>query len=172
MPGIIVGVDGSDRSRRALGWAMLEALQRGVPLTVMTVIPGPVRSVTTAFWGTPTHPEERSGQVQALRAVQAMADKAAKETEVTISITTGDTAQQPISASPGPGTLIVRVTVHVATGETAEELIKASRDTDMLVIGTRGSSGFAKFLKGSVSSRVTHQAACPVTVIPGTQQAS
>jgi nucleotide-binding universal stress UspA family protein len=27
MPGIIVGVDGSDHSRRALGWALREAAQ-------------------------------------------------------------------------------------------------------------------------------------------------
>ena len=41
MPGIIVGVDGSDNSRRALGWAMREAVQHHLPLTVMTVQPGP-----------------------------------------------------------------------------------------------------------------------------------
>ena len=33
MPGIIVGVDGSDHSRSALGWAMREAVQHHVPLT-------------------------------------------------------------------------------------------------------------------------------------------
>ena len=35
MPGIVVGVDGSDHSRRALGWAMREAAHHHVPLTVM-----------------------------------------------------------------------------------------------------------------------------------------
>jgi nucleotide-binding universal stress UspA family protein len=33
MPGIIVGVDGSDESGQALGWAMREAALRHVPLT-------------------------------------------------------------------------------------------------------------------------------------------
>ena len=37
MPGIIVGVDGSDESGQALGWAMGEAALRHVPLTVLTV---------------------------------------------------------------------------------------------------------------------------------------
>jgi hypothetical protein len=37
MPGIIVGVDGSTHSRRALEWAMKEAALRETPLTVMTV---------------------------------------------------------------------------------------------------------------------------------------
>ena len=37
MPGIIVGIDGSGHSRRALEWAMREAALRHVPLTVITV---------------------------------------------------------------------------------------------------------------------------------------
>ena len=40
MPGIIVGVDGSDNSRCALAWAIREAVQHHLPLTVMT-LPGP-----------------------------------------------------------------------------------------------------------------------------------
>ena len=54
MPGIIVGVDGSDNSRRALGWAMREAVQRHLPLTVMTIQPDPVRPATGIYWG--VHP--------------------------------------------------------------------------------------------------------------------
>ena len=37
MPGIIVGVDGSGHSQRALEWAMKEAAIRHAPLTVLTV---------------------------------------------------------------------------------------------------------------------------------------
>lgn len=37
MPGIIVGVDGSGHSQRALEWAMKEAAIRHQPLTVLTV---------------------------------------------------------------------------------------------------------------------------------------
>ena len=39
MPGIIVGVDGSGHSLRALEWAMKEAAMRHAPLTVLTVHP-------------------------------------------------------------------------------------------------------------------------------------
>jgi nucleotide-binding universal stress UspA family protein len=39
MPGIIVGVDGSGHSQRALEWAMKEAGMRHAPLTVLTVHP-------------------------------------------------------------------------------------------------------------------------------------
>ena len=37
MPGIIVGVDGSSQSRRALQWALSEAAARRAPLTVLSV---------------------------------------------------------------------------------------------------------------------------------------
>ena len=37
MPGILVGIDGSDHSERALEWAMKEAALRSQPLRVVTV---------------------------------------------------------------------------------------------------------------------------------------
>ncbi|HYB16002.1 MAG TPA: universal stress protein, partial [Streptosporangiaceae bacterium] len=37
MPGILVGIDGSGHSQRALEWAMKEAALRHVPLTVLAV---------------------------------------------------------------------------------------------------------------------------------------
>ena len=37
MPGITVGVDGSERSRQALEWAVREAGLRGAALTVLAV---------------------------------------------------------------------------------------------------------------------------------------
>ena len=70
------------------------------------------------------------------------------------------------------GETVPEVTVSVATGDAAEELLQASRDADLLVVGSRGSGGFARLLLGSVSSQVTHHAECPVVVIPGTPQAS
>jgi nucleotide-binding universal stress UspA family protein len=48
MPGIIVGVDGSDHSRRALQWAVGEAAVRHAPLTVLTV-----RQAVAGCWGEP-----------------------------------------------------------------------------------------------------------------------
>jgi nucleotide-binding universal stress UspA family protein len=144
MPGIIVGVDGSDHSRHAFRWAMHEAVLRRAPLTVMTVRPAPARPATMSFWGLRTLPEGDSSQEQARRAVQEFVDKAVSGTSETAPV----------------------VTVNVTTGEPAEELITASRDADMLVLGSRGSGGFARLLLGSVSSQVVHHAACPVVVIP------
>jgi nucleotide-binding universal stress UspA family protein len=144
MPGILVGVDGSDHSRRALAWAMHEAAQRHVPLTVMTVRPEEVRPATQIFWGVRDTAEQSFDPDLARRLLQEFVDKAADEA----------------------GEKVPEVTVSVVMGDVAEELLKAARDADMLVVGSRGGGSFAKLLLGSVSSKVTHHAVGPVVVVP------
>ena len=150
MPEIVVGVDGSDHSRAALRWAMREAALCHLPLTVMTVDPGPVRPATMSYWGLHTYPENSHDLDHVRATVQEFVDKAASEI-----------------GGPVPD-----VTVRVAAGDPAGELVSASRAADLLVVGCRGSGGFARLLMGSVSSQVTHHAGCPVVVIPGTRQPS
>ena len=144
MSGILVGVDGSGHSRRALSWAMREAAHHHVPLKVMTVRPAPVRPATQIYWNIPDLPDRSFDPETARMALQKMVDEVAKDL--------GET----------PPEIIVSVT----TGDPAEELINASYDADMLVVGSRGNGVFAKLLIGSVSSKVTHHAASPVVVIP------
>ena len=145
MPGIVVGVDGSDHSRRALGWAMREAVKHDVPLTVVTVHPPPARPATGIYWGIRTYPEDSFDPELARVATREFVDEVAAEA----------------------GEKVPEVIVSVITGDAAEELVNASHDADMVVVGSRGSGGFARLLMGSVSSQVTHHAACPVVVVPG-----
>jgi nucleotide-binding universal stress UspA family protein len=147
MAGIVVGVDGSDHSRHALGWAMREAALRHVPLQVVSVHPPPVRPATRIYWGLPTFPDNSFDPELARMAVQQFVGEVATET-----------------GAAGPD-----VTVSVVTGDVAEELVRASMGADMLVVGSRGSGGFTKLLMGSVSSQVTHHAECPVVVVPATR---
>jgi len=150
MSGIVVGVDGSDHSHRALIWAMRQAALQHVPLTVLTVRPDPVRPATGIYWGVHSYPEDSHNPEVARKAIGEIVEQARNEI--------GETAPQ--------------VTVSVVTGDPAEELINASHDADLVVMGSRGSGGFASLLMGSVSSKVTHHAACPVVVIRGEGQAS
>jgi nucleotide-binding universal stress UspA family protein len=150
VPGVIVGVDGSDHSRYALRWAMQEAVLRHVPLTVLTVHPDPVRPATGIYWGLRSYPENSFDPDLVRAAVQEFVDKVASEI----------------------GGTVPEVTVRVATGDPAEELLRASRAADLLVVGSRGGGGFARLLLGSVSSQAMHHADCPVVAIPGTPQAS
>jgi len=143
MSGILVGVDGSDYSRRALSWAMREAAHHHVPLTVMTVHSGPVRPATEIYWNIPDLPDKSFDPEPLRTALQEMTDAVAKET--------GETPPE--------------ITIKVTTGDPAEELVKASRDAELIVVGSHGRGAFAQLLMGSVSSKLTHHAACPVVVI-------
>src|SRR5215472_16511116 len=145
MPGIVVGVDGSDHSHRALIWAMRQAAQQQAPLTVLAV-----RPVTGVYWGVHAYPEDAHNPEVVRKAIQAIVEQVGNEI--------GETAPQ--------------ATVNVVTGDPAEELVKASRDAGMIVVGSRGSGGFTSLLMGSVSSKVTHHAACPVVVIRGEGRAA
>jgi nucleotide-binding universal stress UspA family protein len=143
MAGILVGIDGSDHSRRALEWAVREAALRQEPLTVLTVQPGVV-----GYWGVPV---AFPGDEDLLRQTR---EEAQKETDRVI--------EQAGAASRPPS-----VAVRVVTGLPAEELLRAGENARLLVVGSRGAGGFRRLLMGSVSTQVAHHARCPVVVIPG-----
>ncbi len=71
MPGVIVGVDGSGHSQRALEWAMKEAGLRHAPLTVLTVH----EAIRGYFGGVSSFPEDAELTEKARVAVQEEADK-------------------------------------------------------------------------------------------------
>jgi len=129
---------------------MRQAAQQHVPPAVLAVRPGPARPVTGVYWGVHPYPEDTHNPEVARKAIQQIVEQAGNEI--------GETATQ--------------VTVNVVTGDPAEELIKKSRDADMVVVGSRGSGGFTSLLMGSVSSKVTHHAACPVVVVRAEGRAS
>jgi nucleotide-binding universal stress UspA family protein len=142
MPGIVVGVDGSDHSRHALEWAIKEAAVRHAPLTVLTV-----QQAVAGYWGGPIlYPGDQDLAEQAR-------EKAQEETDSTL---------EKIDAESRPSS----VTVRAVTGLPAEALLEAAAEADMLIVGSRGAGGFKRLLMGSVSIQVTHHAHCPVVVIP------
>lgn len=143
MPGIIVGVDGSGHSQRALEWAAREAALRQTSLTVRTVL-----QVHGGWGGGPAvvvYPIDPSDVERARKLAQAETDKALE----------GLGARQP-----------AEVTVRAVVGLPAEELVRAADGAEMLVVGSLGVGGLTRLLMGSVSSQVAHLASCPVVVIP------
>jgi nucleotide-binding universal stress UspA family protein len=141
MPGIIVGVDGSGHSERALEWAVKEAAIRHAPLTVLTV-----HEVASNHWtGHPViYPADQPEAEKIRQAAQEATQKAVGQ-----------------AGEPGPAS----VTVRAVSGLAARELIDASADADLVVVGSRGGGGFARLMLGSVSSKVVHHAHSPVAVI-------
>jgi nucleotide-binding universal stress UspA family protein len=140
MPGIIVGIDGSDHSRRALEWAVHEAAVRQAPLTVLTV-----NQAIVGYGGGPVeYPGDEDRAEKAREAAQ-------KQTDTIL-----DGAQ---SRPPS-------VTVEATTGFPAEEILRAAAGADMIVIASRGVGGFGLLRIGSVAHQVTNQARVPVVLIP------
>lgn len=141
MPGITVGVDGSSGARQALEWAMEEAAAHDAPLTVLTV-----HVVATDGW---------TGKPIILPADQPELEKTRHAGEEAVA----EVASHLGESRPAS------VTIRAVNGIPAQELINASRDADLLVVGSRGTGGFARLLLGSVSSQVVHHAHCPVVVV-------
>jgi nucleotide-binding universal stress UspA family protein len=141
MPGIVVGVDGSQHSHRALVQALKEAAAHQQPLTVVTVHQA-VRDV----YGAVSHYQEDPGMTEKARvAAQAEVDQVLADM--------GDS--RPDS-----------VTVKAVHGLPADELVKASQGADMIVLASRGAGGFARLMMGTVTSQVAHHARCPVLIVP------
>ncbi len=59
----------------------------------------------------------------------------------------------------------VYVETKIAEGIPSEVIIKSASPKDLIVMGTKGRTGFAKFLLGSVAENVVHHAKCPVLVV-------
>ena len=140
MPGIVVGVDGSGHSRKALERAAAEAAAHGAPLTVLTVH----QAVRDVYGGISHYTDDASLTEKAREAAQAETDEVLAGLE-----------SRPAS-----------VTVTAVHGLPADELVKASQGADMLVLGRRGSGGFARLLIGSVTGQVAEHADCPVLIMP------
>jgi nucleotide-binding universal stress UspA family protein len=142
MPGIIVGIDGSDHSHRALEWAVSEAAIRNAPLTVIAV-----NQAVVGWGGGPVeYPGDTERAEQARKAAQAQTDSIVEKI---------DAGSRPPSVS-----------VQAVTGLPAEVILRAGADADMIVVGSRGGGGFGWLRIGSVTSQVTEHAHCPVVVIP------
>ena len=136
---IVVGVDGSAGSRSALRWAAKQAALQGSSLHVVHVVHYPIGFGPTLY---PT----TNLEIVAARA-EDFAAQVVKET---------------LGCERRAG-----LTVQGGVGSAAEVLLRQAQGADMLVIGTRGSGGFAGLLLGSVSHHCVHHAPCPVVVVPG-----
>jgi nucleotide-binding universal stress UspA family protein len=137
---IIVGVDGSKDSLRALNWACEEAKRAGVPLvavSVWTVPPAPSAPPFGSFpWGV---------SVEIGDATRSMLQQAVDDAE----------AEFPR----------VDISLYVVAGNAALELIRLSETADEVVVGAKGHGGFTGMLIGSVSQHVLAHSACTVVVV-------
>lgn len=136
--GVLTGFDGSPSSESALTWAVREARARGEPLTVCHV------------WG-PGYPS-RLGEITTATRI------ARRDGERTLGcgLLLAQTLMEPGQVHP-----------LLAAGTAAAVLSERSARASVLVVGSRGHSGLAGLLLGSVSSQVAAHALAPVVVVRG-----
>lgn len=134
---IIVAIDGSDHSHRAIDYAKGLAEQFGSGLWLVHVFPH-----TSDLLGYDEY-EKLIGRRE--NKGQTILDKARQEL--------GDTK--------------IDVHEELLEGPEAEAILSVAdaRQADLIVMGTRGRSSLQGLLLGSVSQKVIHLAKCPVLVV-------
>jgi nucleotide-binding universal stress UspA family protein len=137
---IIVGIDGSEGSDRALRFAIHEASIRDIPLRAVTVWHVPSSMYAGGWVGTAIETDtlEQDARELAERQIARVGRFGGVDRE-----------------------LVVR------EGNAASVLIEEAKGADMLVVGSRGLGGFRGLLLGSVSQQCAHHAACPIVIVPG-----
>ncbi|MFC9798845.1 universal stress protein [Streptomyces bacillaris] len=135
---IVVGVDGSDPSIKALHWAVRQAELTGDTVEAVNSWEYPATSWASMMPGLP-----EDFDPQALATVSL--NEALEET----------LGEEGAAA----------VTKIVVIGNPAQTLLDRARGANLLVVGARGRSGLKATLLGSVSLHVTQHAPCPVTVV-------
>jgi nucleotide-binding universal stress UspA family protein len=139
---ILVPVDFSDSSARALRHAEDLAAESGGSLIIVHVVPADYGWL--GIGRDESRDLDRSLQRQAAARLRAFADAQVHEN--------------------------VPMDLEVRIGQPAEEIIAATNESkcDLIVISTRGITGLDRYLIGSVADRVARFAPCPVILLrPG-----
>lgn len=135
---VVVGVDGSPHSTAALRWA-LEHHDADVPIIAL----GVWTFVVHGMWQEMPHPDD-----------QSITDTEKVVTDVVTRVL--DEAGAPAG----------RVTIQVEHGDPRTTLHRAGATARLLVLGSRGATGWQHALLGSVTTALLHQPSAPTAVIP------
>ncbi|WP_150243872.1 universal stress protein [Nocardiopsis quinghaiensis] len=140
---VVVGVDGSESSRRALGFALREALVSGAEVVVVNSwqVPLPANAESLAADDRALHEETFDRQSEEVVA-GLLADVVDDRTEH-LEISAVRTQANPVEA-----------------------LVEAAQEADLLVVGSRGRGGVRGLVMGSVSQGVLRHSSVPVAVLP------
>ncbi|MEU6379234.1 universal stress protein [Streptomyces sp. NPDC046909] len=140
---VTVGLDGSTESRTAAEWAAREAKLRGLPLKIVHVWePVPEPMAQAPLLGAETQ--------------QHWSERIPREAADGLRLRHSG----------------VDVTEQQISGRPAEVLIQAAEDAELLVLGSRGLSGIAGFMVGSVGMSVVAHAERPVVLVRAGEQAA
>lgn len=138
---IVVGIDGSEMSQRALTWAAAVGRRVEAEIQPVMVWDYPAVAVLPFPAGLPVPPED---------AMQADHEQA---------------AAMVVEGARGLDGAVVLSPI-VARGSSGRVLCDAAIGADLLVVGSRGLGSLKSIVMGSVSGYCVNHAPCPVAVIP------
>lgn len=141
MKSIVVGIDGSPGSLRALRFALEEARRRGAKVRAVEV------------WHVPAAIYGGGGLAPIVPELDEFERGAAARLEQALAAVGGEIGD-------------VEIEQVVREGQPAEVLVEEARDAELLVVGSRGLGGFRGLMLGSVGQQCAHHARCPVVIVP------
>ena len=139
---VLVGVDDSEPSERAVEAAAEVASIAGAPLRIAYVAHSP----SMESWA----------YVETAKAGSEATHKVREHADATLSAA----AARAAAAHPE-----LTISTEVLYGEPGPVLAELASNAGLVVVGSRGRGGFAGMLLGSTSHRLIHDAACPVMVV-------
>jgi nucleotide-binding universal stress UspA family protein len=142
---VVVGVDGSDASEPALGYAFAHAASTGSGLT----------AVHTWWWEPLEGLNMGNGVILGEGWTGDWTQIANQEEALVAEALAGWSQRYPD----------VRVHRDIVRGDPVVELLVQSHGAALLVLGSRGRGGFHGLLLGSVSRRILKRATCPVAIV-------
>lgn len=147
---ILVPLDGSELSERALSWAETLAGPSGARITLLQVVPSLTQVVAATSAG--TTPVAAETIVDPAEQVDAAKRAARDDLERARHQITSDGDMAIVVEEGSSGDAIVR---------------RAEEDgVDLIVMSTRGQGGLIRAVLGSVADHVVRHARCPVLLIP------
>jgi nucleotide-binding universal stress UspA family protein len=141
---IIVGVDGSEQSQAALGWALGQAELVGADL-VLAHTWNPDSYATPAM----------AGVVPDMIQAGALNDEAEELAQAWLDDLVAATVARTTASVSGV----------LASGSPAGHILDLSAEATMVVVGNRGRGGLRSAVLGSTSQQIAHHAQCPVVVV-------
>jgi nucleotide-binding universal stress UspA family protein len=153
MGDIVVGIDGSEHSRRALRWAVDEARLRKAAVDAVYAYE------YTPAWQTYAYSDEVATQAQ----MEVLRERMTEEEEAARTRAQGLVDR--VVADLGDTGEVSVTAVAVQDRRPARALVERSEGSDMLVVGSRGRGGFTGLVLGSVSQQCAHHAKCPLVII-------
>ncbi len=156
---ILVGVDGSKNSEKALDYALEVAEKFSASVLILNVFQPPpefgYQANTFSQFPMSGYPQDTIGSQPNMSAFIKDLRKVHEEI-------LSKAAERAIKLKP-----MLKITTELKEGNTSSQIIEAAAngDFDLIVVGHFGESEIKEFLLGSTSEKVVHQARCAVLIV-------